>query len=75
MMNATKGMSTQMKSAEWEEAAELGMSLEAISVDILKSVIEASSNRSDYTAPGLYHRQCWISYLAGVYSRIAANWI
>lgn len=66
MINATNSMSTQMKSAEWEEAAELGMSLEAISVNILKFVIGASSTRSDYTAPGMYHRQCWISYLAGV---------
>lgn len=30
-----------MKRAEWEEAAELGMSLEAISVDILEFVIAA----------------------------------
>lgn len=33
-----------MKTAEWEEAAELGMSLEAISVDILKFVIAALLN-------------------------------
>lgn len=39
MIAALKRMAIQMRSAEWEEAAELGLSHEAISVDVLEFVI------------------------------------